>query len=195
MGATLTAKSEKINPEILKEANQRFIPAINNPEIFVEYAQKIYKDHKSEDIPAIQEFERIREELEKFEDYQYRRKVFLCRNIVATILPKLSSFLYELNLPSSFSRRIFDKFDADEFLSKLPTALCEFTLLFQRDELPKRPIQVNDLYDVWHLTLAIPYCDIVVTEKTWTTIAKQTKLDKICDTVILSSIVDLGKYL
>jgi hypothetical protein len=196
MGATPTVKSEKISPEMLKELNQKLLLALNNPEIFLEYAQKIYKDHKSEDIPAIQEFERIREELKnQFKDYQYRRKVFLCRNIVATILPKLGSFLYELNLPSSFSQRIFDKFDADEFLSKLPTALCEFTLLFQRDELPKRPIQVNDLYDVWHLTLAIPYCDIVVTEKTWTTIAKQAKLDEICNTVILSSIHDLKKYL
>jgi hypothetical protein len=196
MGATPTVKSDKISPEMLKELNQKLLLALNNPEIFLEYAQKIYKDHKSEDIPAIQEFERIREELKnQFKDYQYRRKVFLCRNIVATIFPKLGSFLYELNLPSSFSQRIFDKFDADEFLSKLPTALCEFTLLFQRDELPKRLIQVNDLYDVWHLTLAIPYCDIVVTEKTWTTIAKQAKLDEICNTVILSSIHDLKKYL
>jgi hypothetical protein len=92
--------------------------------------------------------------------------------------------------------KIFGDYDADEFLSKLPTALCEFTLLFQRDEQPARPIQVNDFCDIWHLTLAIPYCDIVVTEeKMWVTIAKNAKLDEKCDTVILSSIYDLSTHL
>ena len=196
MGATPTVKSEKISPEMLKELNQKLLLALNDPEIFLEHTQKIYRDHKSEDIIAIQEFERIREELSQFKDYQDRRKIFLWRNIIATILPKLYTSLVELNAPLSLSEKIFGNYDVDEFLSKLPTALCEFTLLFQRDEQPSRPIQINDSYDIWHLTLAIPYCDVVVTEeKMWTTIAKNAKLDKICNTVILSSIHDLRNYL
>lgn len=200
MGATLTGTVKGINLQMLKEINKKFLLALNEPEIFLEYAQRIYKDHKSEDSTAIQEFERSREELKnQFKDYQDRRKVFLWRNIRATIFPKLYLSLFELNAPLSLSKKIFakilGKYDAEEFLNKLPTALCEFTLFFQRDELPKRPIQVNDLYDVWHLTLAIPYCDIVVTEKTWTAIAKDTKLDELCNTVILSSIKDLSMYL
>lgn len=165
MGATPTVKSEKISPKILKEINQKLLAALNNPEIFLEYTQKIYSNHKNEDKKAIQEFEEIRKELSQFKNYQDRRKIFLWRNIIATILPKLYTSLVEMNAPLSLSKKIFGDYDADEFLSKLPTALCEFTLLFQRDEQPSRPIQVNDFYDIWHLTLAIPYCDIVVTEK------------------------------
>ena len=68
MGATPTVKSEKISPEMLKELNQKLLLALNDPEIFLEHTQKIYRDHKSEDIIAIQEFERIREELSQFKD-------------------------------------------------------------------------------------------------------------------------------
>ena len=116
-------------------------------------------------------------------------------NIFSTILPQLYAFLNEMNLPLSLTEKIFGNYDADVFLRKLPTALCEFMLMFQRDQQSNRPIQVNDSYDIWHLTLAIPYSDIVVTEKMWTTIAKNTKLDKICNTLILSSIDDLRDYL
>jgi hypothetical protein len=195
MGATPTIKSKSINPEILIELNQKLQMALNDPEIFLNLAHKVYKDNKREHVATVQEFELIRERLSRFKDNQYRRKVFLWQNIVATILPKLNSFLAEMNLPLNLAEKIFDKYDADDFLSKLPTALCEFTLMFQRDQQSFRAIQVNDSYDIWHLTLAIPYSDIVVTEKMWTTIAKNTKLDEKCNTVILSSIHDLKKYL
>lgn len=200
MGATPTVKSEKISPEILKEINQKLLHALNDPEIFLTLAHKVYKDSKREMVATVQEFETLRKELSQFEDNQYRRKAFLWRNIIATILPKLNSFLAEMNLPLTVGQRIVEKllgkYDADDFLSKIPTALCEFTLMFQRDQQSSRAIRVNDLYDIWHLTLAIPYCDIVVTEeKMWITIAKNAKLDKICNTVILSSIHDLRNYL
>lgn len=195
MGATPTVKSDSISPEMLKEINQKLLLALNDPEIFINLVHKVYKDHKREDIAIVQEFEHIRERLSQFKDNQYRRKVFLWQNIVATILPKLNSFLAEMNLPLTFADKIFGKYNADDFLSKLPTALCEFTLMFQRNQQSSRPIRVNDSYDIWHLTLAIPYSDIVVTEKMWATIAKNTKLDKKCNTTILSTIHDLGKHL
>ena len=43
--------------------------------------------------------------------------------------------------------------------------------------------------------MAIPYCDIVVTEKMWTDIAKKERLDKIYNTSILNSLKDLSKIL
>jgi hypothetical protein len=54
-----------------------------------------------------------------------------------------------------------------------------------------RPLEVNDLADVWGLSLAIPYSDIVVTEKMMAAFAKQSKLDSICKTKILTSVYDL----
>ena len=49
--------------------------------------------------------------------------------------------------------------------------------------------------DVWFLTLALPYNDVVITERMRTSIIRQAKLDKKCNTIILSSINELGKYL
>lgn len=82
-----------------------------------------------------------------------------------------------------------------ELLDNIPTALCLFTLIFERDQQLQRPIQANDFNDIWFLSLAIPYSDIVVTEKMWTSISKRTKLDVKCNTIILSSIKELEEYI
>jgi len=195
IGKNPTIKSESTDPETLKKVNQELQNALNDPEEFLFLAQKIFKDSTRGLITDVQKYEDIRERLSKIKDNRCRRKAFLWANIFSTILPQLYAFLNEMNLPLSLTEKIFGNYDADVFLSKLPTALCEFMLMFQRDQQSNRPIQVNDSYDIWHLTLAIPYSDIVVTEKMWTTIAKNTKLDKICNTLILSSIDDLRDYL
>ena len=70
-----------------------------------------------------------------------------------------------------------------------------FTLIFRRDQNRQRAIEPNDAPDLWHLILAIPYSDVVVTENLWTTLAKQSKLDQMCDTVILKSVNELCEYL
>jgi len=199
IGKTPTIKSNNINPEILIEINKKLQMALNDPQLFLDLAVKFSNDGKKDRLAAVKEFEAIRKGLSQFKDKDYRRKVFLWQNIVATILPKINSFLAEMNLPVTFGQeiveKILDNYDADILLGKLPTAFCELTLMFQRDQQTSRAIQVNDIYDIWHLTLAIPYSDIVVTEKMWTTIAKNTKLDEKCNTVILSSINDLMTYL
>jgi len=168
---------------------------LNNPEIFAELTTRIYNNRKQEQTATVKEFERIREKLKQYKDNEYRRKVFLTQNIVATILPKLVQFLTEMNLPATFAEELFTSFDLDTFLGKLPTALCEFALLFQRDQQLSRPIQVNDIADIWHLTLAIPYSDVVITEKMWVSIAKRARLDEKCDTLMLSSIEELNECL
>jgi len=91
--------------------------------------------------------------------------------------------------------KIIPKDDIEKFYISIPTALCEFTLLFYRDQQLQRSIKANDIEDIWHLALAIPYSDIVVTERMWTSISKQAKLDQKCNTIILSSIQDLNEYL
>jgi len=195
MGATPTITSKNISPKLLDELNEDLLKLLNDPKIFAELTTRIYDNRKQEQNTTVKEFERIRENSKQFKDNEYRRKVFLAQNIVATILPKLVQFLIEMNMPATFAGELFTSFDVDTFLGKLPTALCEFTLLFQRDQQLPRPIQVNDIADIWHLTLAIPYSDIVITEKMWMSIAKAARLDEKCDTLILSSIEELNECL
>ena len=53
------------------------------------------------------------------------------------------------------------------------------------------PLAVYILLNVAYLSKAIPYCDIVVTEKKWVSLAKHAKLDKLYDTILLSKVDDL----
>lgn len=56
-------------------------------------------------------------------------------------------------------------------------------------------IQTNSLYDLSSFTTTIPYCDYIVAEKDFVSLAKQAKLDKQYRTVITDSLSTLkGLY-
>ena len=140
--------------------------------------------------------EAIRNDLWKVKDSNLRYRVFLAQNTIKMIAPEIVKLTVEWNLPNDFIIR--DGMTQKEmygFIDSLPTALCFFTLLYQRDQQRSRPIQANDFNDIWSLTIAIPYSDIVVTEGMWTSIAVRSKLDKKCNTRILASIQSLAEFL
>ena len=145
---------------------------------------------------TVKTMEKIRHELLGIKDNNLRRRVFLARNLMATVIPELAKILFENNLPKDFIiKENPTRKDIEEFLDNIPTALCLFTLIFRRDQQLQRPIQVNDFSDINFLTLALPYSDIVVTENMWVSIVRDSKLDRKCNTIILSSISELAKYL
>jgi hypothetical protein len=197
MGGKPEATSKKIDKKILDRINQRASEELDKPET-LEYLMSIqYKndEEKRTTIEDIKTLELIRERTKDIKDNDLRRRAFMVQNFQATVMPIIARKLYEIQAPKTLMKKMFENFNIDIFLENFPTALCFFTLLFQRDQQYQRAIQSNDMEDIWHLTLAIPYCDIVVTENMWTTIAKQSKLDKKCNTAILSSINELDKYL
>lgn len=140
--------------------------------------------------------ERIRNDLWKVKDNNLRYRVFLAKNISAMITPELAKISIKNNLPPDLIiRKGITRKEIDSFIDALPTALCLFALLYHRDQQRSRPIQGNDFNDIWFLTLAIPYSDIVVTERMWASIAVRSKLDKKCNTKIFASIHDLAQFL
>ena len=199
MGAQLIATSENWEPKQLEKLNRWLQEKLDDPKT-LEFliANQPYHDPqlKKKDLIAVKTFERIRKNLRSIKDNEMRRKASFLQNTYATVFPKFARIAYDMGVPAEFVKKhFFTKFDIDDFIEKLPTALCEFTLLFQRDQQLERPIKLNDMEDIWHLTLSIPHSDIVVTEKMWASIAKRAKLDKKCNTVILSSLKDLDKFL
>jgi hypothetical protein len=58
-----------------------------------------------------------------------------------------------------------------------------------------RPVGRNDLTDLLFLAVAIPYCDIVVTERFWADIARRTTLLETYSTVVLTNLAELPDYL
>lgn len=144
----------------------------------------------------IEIFEKNRQELAKIKDNDMRQRAFLEWNMRAVVAPELAKTLYESGLPKDFIlKEKSTRKDIEGLLDSIPTALCLLTLIYQRDQQLQRPIQTNDFHDIWFLTLALPYSDIVTTEKMWASIAIQTRLDRKCNTKILSSIKELGKHL
>ena len=54
-----------------------------------------------------------------------------------------------------------------------------------------RPIQANDTADLDFLSLALPYCSAVVTERIWGHLAKKARSESEFATQILTSVRDL----
>jgi hypothetical protein len=53
----------------------------------------------------------------------------------------------------------------------------------------------NDVTDIDQLAMAVPYCDVVVTEKAGADSLKKAHLDERCGTTLLRSLNDLPTYL
>lgn len=82
-----------------------------------------------------------------------------------------------------------------QFLSDMPTTHVEMELRNQRFAQYQRPIDSHDLHDISFLSVAIPYCDIVVTERQWVALAQNRQLDQIYHTTLLHDLADLEKHL
>ena len=82
-----------------------------------------------------------------------------------------------------------------EVMKKFPAIYTYYSLLEGRDRELHRKIQSNDLNDVMSFTMGIAYCDIVFGEKMFINIAKHSKLDKLYDTALISSLEEFKKLI
>ncbi len=64
-----------------------------------------------------------------------------------------------------------------DLLESVPFLDIEINLFVERNEHRDRKIQPNDEVDIAFLSLAVPSCRVVVTEKFWTSLIRRRKLD------------------
>lgn len=76
-----------------------------------------------------------------------------------------------------------------------PTMDVMMNLRIQRNHQFEKAIEPNDLNDFSFLSVVIPYCDIVVTEKQWVELAKRKGFDQKYQTVLLSDLEELQNHL
>lgn len=148
---------------------------------------------KSSYEETVMKMEQNRKNLLKIADKNFRRKFVFADFMIDFIGPTVAKMLAEINMPKAqvFFKN-WDKKDFETFIDHIPTAFSLFSLIFKRDQQLQRLIEVNDIPDVWALSLAIPYSDIVVTEKMWASIAMQeTKLASKCNAKVLTTIEEL----
>jgi hypothetical protein len=58
-----------------------------------------------------------------------------------------------------------------------------------------RELEGNDVYDIAALTAAIPYCDVVVTEKLWTHLCNACGVATVYNSQVISSIFEIAPLL
>ncbi|KAB1650399.1 hypothetical protein [Pseudoclavibacter endophyticus] len=77
----------------------------------------------------------------------------------------------------------------------IPSRWVEMKLRHVRQANPQKAWSGNDLNDVTALAIAVPYCDIVVTEKSWASMLTDAKVPARFRHVVTASLDDLVRYL
>jgi hypothetical protein len=90
------------------------------------------------------------------------------------------------------SLRMEDKL---RLVTEVPPLDVEVALATQHLQQWDRPEEINDIRDIGHLCMAVPYCDVVVTERYWIDKLRREKLDEKYQTVLLSDISTLATTL
>jgi hypothetical protein len=77
----------------------------------------------------------------------------------------------------------------------IPSRWVEREMRRLRHANPQKQWEGNDLNDVTALSIAVPYCDVVVTERQWTHLARAAKLDQRYGTTVISDLRRLPELL
>ena len=195
---TIVSRDGDKNQKPPKEIEEKMLATLYDPRTFEILLTKarpsqLLRQKQKEEAMQMNE---SRKQLLQVKDRDLRRRTYLAQIVLAIEVPHIIERLIDRGLPKDFFKiEEWKRKDIDEFLTHIPTGLTFNTLMMYSDLQFQREINVNDIADVWGLTLGIPYSDVVVTERHWVSITKQSKLDKICNTIMLSSISDLAGIL
>ena len=82
-----------------------------------------------------------------------------------------------------------------EFWSKVPSLDVDCELTVYRDRQWSRSVDENDVRDIGHLAIAIPYCNAVVVERLWARAIQETRLDQKYGVRVSTDLMDLVERL
>lgn len=127
-----------------------------------------------------------------------QRRQFVARLIIDR-LSRHEHDLQEAVAPTGIELRAFisslDQQRWIDLLDDIPTLHVEKELKDVRFAQYQRNIDAHDLHDMAFLSVAIPYADIVVTERSWVAMAQQKQLDQTYHTILLRDLAALEQHL
>lgn len=205
IGHCFDSKEEILDKEtgkqVSKEMREEILTKAYNPKLL---AKVLSSQDFNEPIENIKlEDERLAKNLEiaRIKEYSHpdkrkRKDIddarFLTTTMQKYILEGIRSYTIRKINPKQFMDNVFSsKESALSFLQDIPSAYVFHILNYARNNNKSRSIKPNDLYDLGALSLAIPYCDIVVTEREWANILIQKGIDKLYNTKIIYDISKL----
>lgn len=126
---------------------------------------------------------------------EFRYKIYLVKNILEIVLKKYYSRISDL---FSLTKETFlppdalsDEKKTQAFLESMPSIDLRVKLNYDLLVDKSYKFQPHDSFDILFLATAVPYCDIVVTERTWVHRIKKLKLNDKYNTTMLSNLDDL----
>lgn len=122
------------------------------------------------------------------------RKILFAEGVLDDMVKALHPITEELQ-PAIDKLRQVPRADLPSALSEIPTLDVLFTLGEAKTRDSSRATDPNDLWDLGFLAVAIPYCDVVVTERYWSALARSTKLDRKYSCQMLARTADLKSVL
>lgn len=145
-------------------------------------------------------------ELEKFRDHfrtvpkKDRYVAFLIRYYLDCFTEELKRFISEMksmNVPKEkmLPEEIFaSRETTSSFLESIPSFLVRVRLIYEVINAEGRRIDKNDYKDIAFLATAVPYCDVVITERFWAHLIKKNKLDSKFNTIVTSDLNYLTNF-
>lgn len=157
------------------------------------------RDHEKE---LAHRLENIRNENEgKIRSNTQYRKKSVAHYFGNTIRPELKDHVEQLLLTQNRISPLIDHDISEEELESLeyateymkhfPSSYVHTNITALRDLQKQRDIAANDLNDIMALSVAIPYCDMVITEGFWTNLSGQLSLGELFDTTVTSNLKDI----
>lgn len=104
------------------------------------------------------------------------RKRTYCAMVAIAIQNRLAAVLQEFGL-SMDELVVLGPDRCVKLLERVPLLDVEINLHLERNQHRDRKIAVNDEIDLGFLSVAVPYCQVVVTEQFWTALVHRTKHD------------------
>ncbi len=182
--------------------NQELLDKIESPEALLMIMEHGFGEDKLRKIqePAEtgeQKIEEIRKAQSQITDNKLRHRVTLVQFLISDINPKVIKFLLSIHIdPKSFADKFLrNQTQIIQFFQSMPTSYNVVELSFRRDMMMERKVHPHDLNDIMSLSIALPYSDVVVTERMWHSVISQAKLDKLRPTRVLKSVQELPPIL
>jgi len=123
------------------------------------------------------------------EDYTTRKRAYIAR----LFLDLQDSYLHATTKIGKRPEDIesLSMEDKIRLVTEVPPLDVEVGLATQHLQQWDRLEEVNDVRDIGHLCMAIPYCDVVVTERYWVDKIERERMDERYKTILLSDMSDL----
>ena len=186
------------DPEKEKDFKKAILSFMNSRNIFYEWMKMepdtgFVKSLSDDNVFYIQELENLRAHFRTVSKKD-RYAAFLARCYLDSFTEELKRFISEMksmNIPKEkmLPEKIFlNRETTSKFLESILSFLVRVKLMYEVINAEERNIDKNDYKDIAFLATAVPYCDVVITEKFWAHLITKNKLDIQFNTVVTSDL-------